>query len=35
MDFASFAIQKRVISALATVLILISGYFAYVTLPRF
>lgn len=35
MDFARFAIQKRVISALATILILISGYFAYEKLPRF
>lgn len=35
MDFARFAIEKRVISALATILILIGGYFAYVTLPRF
>lgn len=35
MDFASFAINKRIISALCTFLILIAGYFAYETLPRF
>ncbi len=35
MDLASFAIQKRLISAVATVLILFSGYFAYTALPRF
>ena len=35
MDFASFAIQKRVISALCTLLILFMGYFAYTQLPRF
>ncbi len=35
MDFAKFAIEKRLISALATILILISGYFAYNNLPRF
>ena len=35
MDFARFAIEKRVISAIATVLILLLGYAAYQTLPRF
>ena len=35
MDLARFAIEKRLISALATVLILVAGYFAYVSLPRF
>lgn len=35
MDLASFAINKRVISALATLLILYAGYFAYTALPRF
>jgi multidrug efflux pump subunit AcrB len=35
MDLARFAIEKRVISALATVLILVGGYFAYTALPRF
>ncbi|MEM7521329.1 MAG: efflux RND transporter permease subunit, partial [Pseudomonadota bacterium] len=35
MDLARFALEKRLISALATVLILISGYFAYIALPRF
>ncbi len=35
MDLAKFAIEKRVISALMTVLILASGYFAYTKLPRF
>ena len=35
MNFAQFAIDKRVISALATFLILIAGYFAYTKLPRF
>ncbi len=35
MDLASFAIQKRVISALCTLLILLMGYFAYTQLPRF
>jgi len=35
MDLAKFAIEKRVISALATILILVSGYFAYTALPRF
>lgn len=35
MDLARFAVEKRVISALATVLILLAGYFAYTALPRF
>lgn len=35
MNLASFAIEKRVISALATLLILLGGYFAYTALPRF
>ena len=35
MNLAKFAIEKRVISALATLLILFMGYFAYTQLPRF
>ncbi|WP_298296605.1 efflux RND transporter permease subunit [uncultured Litoreibacter sp.] len=35
MDLARFAIEKRLISALATILILAAGYFAYTSLPRF
>ena len=35
MDLASFGIQKRLISGLATFLILMMGYFAYEALPRF
>ncbi|GGX59406.1 multidrug transporter AcrB [Tateyamaria omphalii] len=35
MDLARFAIEKRLISAISTLLILISGYFAYTVLPRF
>ena len=35
MDLARFAIEKRVISALATLLILIAGYISYTLLPRF
>lgn len=35
MDLARFAIEKRLISALATLLILFAGFFAYVNLPRF
>jgi multidrug efflux pump subunit AcrB len=35
MDLAKFAIEKRVISALATILILVAGVFAYTALPRF
>jgi len=35
MDLARFAIGKRLISAVSTLLILGFGYFAYTTLPRF
>ncbi|WP_299862165.1 efflux RND transporter permease subunit [uncultured Hoeflea sp.] len=35
MDLARFALEKRLISAVATVLILVAGYFAYTELPRF
>lgn len=35
MDFARFAIEKRVVSALLTILILAAGYYAYQKLPRF
>jgi len=35
MDLARFAIEKRLVSALLTLLILASGYFAYTKLPRF
>ncbi len=35
MDLARFAIEKRLISAVASILILIAGYFAYTALPRF
>ncbi|MEP2676516.1 MULTISPECIES: efflux RND transporter permease subunit [Roseobacteraceae] len=35
MDLARFALEKRLISAAATVLILFAGYFAYTALPRF
>jgi multidrug efflux pump subunit AcrB len=35
MDLARFAIEKRLVSAIATLLILVSGYFAYTALPRF
>ncbi len=35
MDLASFALNKRLISAVATVLILWAGYFSYTVLPRF
>ncbi|MGX9355655.1 efflux RND transporter permease subunit [Roseobacteraceae bacterium S113] len=36
MEFlARFALEKRLISAVATVLILYAGYFAYTALPRF
>ncbi len=35
MDLARFALEKRLISAVATVLILLAGYFAYTALPRF
>jgi multidrug efflux pump subunit AcrB len=32
---AAFALEKRLISAVSTVLILLAGYFAYMILPRF
>ncbi len=35
MNLAKFAIEKRLVSALLTLLILASGYFAYTKLPRF
>lgn len=35
MNLARFAMEKRVISALSTILILFMGYFAYTQLPRF
>lgn len=35
MDLARFAINKRLISAVSTLLILAAGYYAYVNLPRF
>ncbi len=35
MDLARFAIEKRLISAVSTLLILVAGYFAYTALPRF
>ncbi|TCL09560.1 multidrug efflux pump subunit AcrB [Shimia isoporae] len=35
MDLARFAVEKRVISALATLLIIAAGLFAYGKLPRF
>ena len=35
MDLARFAIEKRLISAVASILILVAGYFAYTALPRF
>ncbi len=35
MDLARFAIEKRLISAVTTLLILFAGYFAYTALPRF
>lgn len=35
MDLARFAIEKRLISGLATLMILVAGYFAYSNLPRF
>jgi multidrug efflux pump subunit AcrB len=35
MDLASFALNKRVISALSTILILVSGLYAYTALPKF
>ena len=35
MILAKFAVEKRVVSALATLLVLASGYLAYESLPRF
>ncbi|WP_282092700.1 efflux RND transporter permease subunit [Epibacterium ulvae] len=35
MDLARFALEKRLISYVATLLILFAGYFAYTVLPRF
>jgi len=35
MDLARFAIEKRLISAVSTLLILVAGYYAYSVLPRF
>ena len=35
MDLAKFAVEKRLVSALLTLLILGAGYFAYGNLPRF
>ncbi|KIC51351.1 efflux RND transporter permease subunit [Tateyamaria sp. ANG-S1] len=35
MDLARFALEKRLVSAVATLLILFAGYFAYTALPRF
>ena len=35
MDLAKFALEKRLISALATILILVAGVFAYNNLPKF
>ncbi|MFT7594215.1 MAG: multidrug efflux pump subunit AcrB, partial [Paracoccaceae bacterium] len=35
MDLARFALEKRVISALSTILILAAGLYAYTALPRF
>ena len=35
MDLARFALEKRLISYVATLLILLAGYFAYTALPRF
>ncbi len=35
MDLARFALEKRLISIVSTLLILLAGYFAYVNLPRF
>ena len=34
MILAKFAVEKRVVSALATLLILAAGYLAYEELPR-
>lgn len=35
MDLAKFALEKRLVSALATIFILLGGWYAYQTLPRF
>lgn len=35
MNLAKFAVEKRVVSALSTLLILFMGYYAYTQLPRF
>jgi multidrug efflux pump subunit AcrB len=35
MDLAKFAIEKRLVSALMTLIILAAGYYAYTKLPRF
>ena len=35
MDLASFGVQKRLISGLSTLLIILMGYLAYEALPRF
>ncbi|MCV6576305.1 MAG: efflux RND transporter permease subunit [Cohaesibacter sp.] len=35
MDLARFAIEKRLVSALLTLVILLAGYVAYTSLPRF
>ena len=35
MDLARFAIERRVISVVLTLLILVAGYSAYTNLPRF
>ncbi len=35
MDLASFGVNKRLISALATLIIMLLGYMAYESLPRF
>ncbi len=35
MDLAKFALEKRLISAVVSLLILFAGYFAYTALPRF
>ncbi|MEO1557846.1 MAG: efflux RND transporter permease subunit, partial [Pseudomonadota bacterium] len=35
MELARFAIEKRLISLISTLLILVAGYYAYTALPRF
>ncbi len=35
MDLAKFALEKRLVSALATLCILLGGWYSYQTLPRF